>query len=97
MRRGNMRGGGRGFSPYNGRGGGRGGGGGDQDVLRKKNTLFLSYYLLCLILHMEKHLDNLQQRLHSSINNLWCRTLGNEINRLSSSLSNKVPVYRTGL
>ncbi|CAF4955252.1 unnamed protein product, partial [Rotaria magnacalcarata] len=30
MRRGNMRGGGRGFSPYNGRGGGRGGGGGDQ-------------------------------------------------------------------
>ncbi|CAF3085971.1 unnamed protein product [Rotaria socialis] len=46
---------------------------------------------------MEKHLDDLQQRLHSTINNLWCRTLGNEINRLSSSLSNKLPLYRTGL
>ncbi|CAF1060779.1 unnamed protein product [Rotaria sordida] len=46
---------------------------------------------------MEKRLDDLQQRLQSSINNLWCKTLSHEINRLSSCLTNKLPIYRTQL
>jgi len=46
---------------------------------------------------MEKRLEDLQQRLQSSINNQWCKTLLNEINRLSSSLSNVLPIYRTRL
>jgi hypothetical protein len=44
---------------------------------------------------MEKRLEDLQQRLQSSINNQWSNTLSNEINRLSSSLSNFLPVYQT--
>lgn len=46
---------------------------------------------------MEKRLDDLQQRLQSSINNQWCRTLSHEIERLASNLSNKLPIYRTHL
>jgi hypothetical protein len=46
---------------------------------------------------MEKRLADLQQRLQSSINNPWCKTLSNEIDRLSSCLSNLIPIYRTRL
>ncbi|CAF3252682.1 unnamed protein product [Rotaria sp. Silwood2] len=46
---------------------------------------------------MEKRLDDLQQRLQTSITNLWCKTLSHEINRLSSCLTNKLPIYRTQL
>ncbi|CAF3833915.1 unnamed protein product [Rotaria sp. Silwood1] len=46
---------------------------------------------------MEKRLNDLQQRLQSSINNLWCKTLLHEINRLSSCLTNKLPIYETKL
>ena len=46
---------------------------------------------------MEKRLNDLQYRLQASTNNLWCRTLLGEINRLSSCLSNKSPIYRTRL
>jgi hypothetical protein len=44
---------------------------------------------------MDKRLAELQQRLQSSISIQWCRTLSNEINRLSSSLSNILPIYHT--
>jgi hypothetical protein len=46
---------------------------------------------------MEKRLEDLQQRLQTSIDNLWCKTLSNEINHLSSSLSNLLPIYQTRL
>jgi hypothetical protein len=46
---------------------------------------------------MEKRLEDLQQRLQTSINNPWCKTFSNEINRLSSCLSNLLPIYRTRL
>ncbi len=46
---------------------------------------------------MEKRLADLQQRLQSSLNNQWCKTFSNEITRLSSCLSNLLPIYRTRL
>ncbi|CAF0983277.1 unnamed protein product [Adineta ricciae] len=46
---------------------------------------------------MEKRLADLEQRLQSSISNIWCRTLLNQINHLSSSLSNLSPIYRSRL
>ncbi|CAF3910234.1 unnamed protein product [Adineta steineri] len=46
---------------------------------------------------MEKRLKDVQQRLQSSLNNLACKTLSNEIDHLSSSLSNRSPIYRTCL
>ncbi|CAF1587336.1 unnamed protein product, partial [Adineta steineri] len=46
---------------------------------------------------MEKRLKDVQQRLQSSLNNLACKTLSNEIDHLSSSLSNRSPIYRTNL
>ncbi|UJR15273.1 hypothetical protein I4U23_002227 [Adineta vaga] len=46
---------------------------------------------------MERRLADLQQRLQSSTSNLWCKTLLNEINHLSSSLSNHSPIYRSHL
>jgi len=46
---------------------------------------------------MEKRLEDLQQHLQSSITNPWCKTLSNEIDRLSSCLSNRLPIYSTRL
>ena len=46
---------------------------------------------------MEKRLQDLRQRLQGSINHQWCRTYSYEIDRLSSSLSNRIPIYRTSL
>lgn len=44
---------------------------------------------------MEKRLDDLQKRLQSSINIPWCKTFSNELNHLSTNLSNTLPIYRT--
>ena len=46
---------------------------------------------------MEKRLDDLRQRLQSSSSNLWCQGLANEINRLSSFLSSRQPIYHSPL
>ena len=46
---------------------------------------------------MQKRLEDLHQRFQSSLNNPWCRTFSNEIVRLSSCLSNLIPIYRTRL
>lgn len=46
---------------------------------------------------MEKRLDDLRQHLQSSSSNLWCQSLANEINRLSSVLSIRQPIYHSAL
>lgn len=46
---------------------------------------------------MERRLESLQQQLQSVSNNLWCQTLSNEINRLSSPLTHRQPIYHTEL
>lgn len=46
---------------------------------------------------MEQRLDDLQQRLQSSVDNQWCQTLSHEISRLTSCLSNRLPIYRTSI
>jgi len=46
---------------------------------------------------MERRLDDIQKRLESTINHPWCRVYSNEIDRLSSCLSNRIPIYRTRL
>lgn len=46
---------------------------------------------------MDKRLPDLRQRLQASINHQWCRIYSYELDRLSSSLSNHLPIYRTSL
>lgn len=46
---------------------------------------------------MEKRLKDLRQRLQTSLDHQWCRRFSYEIDRLSSPLSNHLPIYQTQL
>ena len=46
---------------------------------------------------MEKRLKDLRQRLQTSIDHQWCRRFSYELDRLSSPISNHLPIYQTPL